>query len=106
MNTYDVVLSLILNNPVTWIWSIETPSRLPEDNIVFHIRTFIHNGYIMIIYDEIKENFDILLIDNNKTVIDTISDVHISQIVNEIHNAIFGMPKETFEIEVCRNSLN
>jgi uncharacterized protein with ACT and thioredoxin-like domain len=106
MNTFDVILTLIKNNPITWIWSYETPSRLTENNFVVHIRTFIHDGYLMVIYDELKETFDILLLDNNMNIIETITDVHISQIVNEIHNAIFGMPKGNVDLEVCRNSLN
>lgn len=106
MNTFDVVLTLIKNNPITWIWSIETPFRLPEDNIVFHIKTFIHNGFVMVIYNELTETFEILLHDNNKNRVAEITDIHVSQIVNEIHNAIFGMPMGNLELEVCRNSLN
>jgi hypothetical protein len=106
MNTFDVVLTLIKNNPITWIWGCREVT-LMHGNIVFRINTFIHpKSFIMVVFDELKETFDILLLDNNMNIIETITDVHISQIVNEIHNAIFGMPKGNVDLEVCRNSLN
>lgn len=106
MNAFDVILTLIKNNPITWIWRYENPVRLPKNNFLIHVKTFIHNGFVMVIYNELTETFEILLHDNNKNRVAEITDIHVSQIVNEIHNAIFEMPKGNVDLEVCRNSLS
>ena len=71
----------------------------------------LHAGILCVVSNHevlrpLTEKFEILLHDNNKNRVAEITDIHVSQIVNEIHNAIFEMPKGNVDLEVCRNSLS
>jgi hypothetical protein len=74
---------------VMWSWGFHNPIALPNnEGLIFCVNGFKHNGYVKVIYNEGKDLFIIILLDNQNIELKRIEDVYFDSLVDVIDEAV------------------
>jgi hypothetical protein len=92
------------NKMILWSWGFQKPKALSKDEgLIFHVNGFKHKGFVKVLYNEGKDLFVVILIDNKHNVLQTINDVYFDCLVDVIDEAV----ERTFDYEErVRNEYN
>lgn len=85
----------ILNSKrmIIWSWGFTKPKALPNDEgLIFHVNGFNHNGFVKVVYNEGKDLFVVILLDNKYHEMQRIDDVYFDTLVNVIDEAVEHTP--------------
>ncbi len=105
MNVVDVISTIIKQNPKTWAWNYQNVIPLPDNMGLYFQVNALFQGYVMILFNQSKDLFNISFYDNNNIKIHEKKGVSIGSIVHTIHRQVFQM-KESTEILMFCNSAN
>ena len=74
---------------IMWSWGFSNPMAIANDEgLIFRVNGFKHKGYVKVLYNEGKDLFVIILLDNRKIESHRIGDVYIDSLVNVIDEAV------------------
>lgn len=74
---------------IAWSWGFDKPKALPNDEgLIFHVNGFKHNGFVKVIYDEGKDLFVVILLDNKSTELQRFENVFFDMLVDVIDEAV------------------
>lgn len=55
-----------------------------QDGLIFHVQGYLLNGWVMIVYNEGTDAFDVSFLNNAKKVIKKVEDVYLDNLVDVI----------------------
>lgn len=74
---------------VIWSWGFHNPKALPNDEgLIFRVNGFKHQGFVKVIYNEGKDLFVVILLDNEHNELQLINDVYFDCLVDVIDEAV------------------
>jgi len=74
---------------IIWSWRFQNPKSLPNDEgLIFHVNGFKHNGFVKVIYNEGKDLFVVILLDNEHTELQRMENVFFDMLVDVIDEAV------------------
>ncbi len=77
------------NLPVVWSWGINPATiEVVELGVKFHVQGFKHTGYVQIVLNEGEDLFEVSLIDENNTIVNTIEHIFLDNLVSIIDEAV------------------
>ena len=90
-NYIHSILNSNLN--IIWSWGFANPKTLPNnEGLIFHVNGFKHNGFVKVVYNESKDLFVVILLDDNHTELQTLEDVYFDTLVDVIDEAVEYTP--------------
>ena len=77
------------NRMVMWSWGFSNPMAIANnDGLIFKVNGFKHKGFVKVLYNEGKDLFEVILLDNRKMESHRIDDVYIDSLVDVIDGAV------------------
>jgi hypothetical protein len=78
---------------IIWSWGFTKPKALPNDEgLIFHVNGFKHNGFVKVVYNEGKDLFVVILLDNEHTELQRLENVFFDMLVDIIDEAVERTP--------------
>ena len=72
-----------------WSWGFSNPMAIANnDGLIFKVNGFKHKGLVKVVYQEGKDLFEVILLDNQKIESYRIEDVYIDSLVEVIDGAV------------------
>ncbi len=72
-----------------WSWGFHNPVALPNDEgLIFRVNGFKHKGFVKVVYNEGKDLFVVILLDNQNNESQRLEDVYFDMLVNVIDEAV------------------
>ena len=84
------IYSILQSNPmVMWIWGFNSPKALSnQEGLIFKVDGFKHKGWVKVVYDQGKDLFEVILLDNENNVLQRFEDVYIDCLIEIIDGAV------------------
>ena len=77
------------NLPVVWSWGINPATiEVVEMGVKFHVQGFKHMGYVQVVLNEGEDLFEVSLIDENNTIVNTIEHIFLDNLICIIDEAV------------------
>lgn len=90
MEMANYIFSILKSQPlILFSWGFISPKALEDDKgLIFSVNGFKHKGWVKVIYNEGKDLFEVILIDDNNNEVKKIEDVYIDLLVEVIDYAV------------------
>ena len=89
------------NLPVVWSWGIDPASiQVIDRGVKFHVQGFKHKGYVLVVYNEGEDLFEVSLIDENDKTVKTIEHIFLDNLISVIDENIEKC--ENYEKRICQ----
>ena len=89
------------NLPVVWSWGIDSASiQVIDRGVKFHVQGFKHKGYVLVVYNEGEDLFEVSLIDENDITVKTIESIFLDNLISVIDENIEKC--ENYENRICQ----
>jgi hypothetical protein len=90
MKMANYIYSIITSRKmVMWSWGFHNPVALPNDEgLIFRVNGFKHQGFVKVIYNEGKDLFMVILLDNQNNESQRLEDVYFDMLVDVIDEAV------------------
>ena len=77
------------NQIIIWSWGIEKPKALSNnEGLIFHVNGFKHNGFVKVVYNEGKDLFVVILLDNEHIELKRLEDIYFDTLIDVIDEAV------------------
>ncbi len=88
MEMAEYIMQVLKTNlPVVWSWGFNSPIVV-ENGLRFNVEGFKHTGKVEIVYMGGKDLFDVMIINSDGSVKETIEDVYLDQLVDVIDRRV------------------
>lgn len=89
------------NLPVVWSWGIDPASiQVIDRGVKFHVQGFKHKGYVLVVYNEGEDLFEVSLINENDITVKTIESIFLDNLISVIDENIEKC--ENYENRICQ----
>jgi len=89
------------NLPVVWSWGINPGSiQVIDLGVKFHVQGFKHKGYVLVVYNEGEDLFEVSLIDENDKTVKTTEHIFLGDLISVIDENIEKC--ENYENRICQ----
>lgn len=77
------------NLPVVWSWGIDPASiQVIDWGVKFHVQGFKHKGYVLVVYNEGEDLFEVSLISENDQIVKTTEHIFLGDLISVIDDAV------------------
>ena len=90
MDMANYIFSILRTSRIVmWSWGFNAPKALANnEGLIFKVNGFKHKGFVKVLYNEGKDLFEVILLDDRKIESHRIEDVYIDSLVNVIDEAV------------------
>ena len=89
------------NLPVVWSWGIDAASiQVIDRGVKFHVQGFKHKGYVLVVYNEGEDLFEVSLISENDQIVKTTEHIFLGDLISVIDENIEKC--ENYENRICQ----